>query len=166
MLDPMADRFADLTRSLGDARDLALLHDELRADPDAFGGKVVTTEACRFTQELRVDLERRGLSLASRLYAEQPQQLAARVGAYWTARQETGDEEPAGRVEVTLGSASIAGMTSSEATADELDELSVAQLRLLARNSDLPGRSRAQRFDLIAMLRASRVTGRGVVTRP
>lgn len=92
VLAPLADRFHDLSDGLGDAHDLAVLGDQLRSNPDAFGGDAIVGEAVVLADGFRQRLERRSLVVAARLYAEEPDAFAGRLGAYWAAWRRDGTE--------------------------------------------------------------------------
>ncbi len=146
VLTPLVERFADLCDGLADAARLAQLEAQLRADPDSFGGGDAVDGATAFLSVQRADLQRRCLGLGARLHGEATEAFAARIGGYWETWQRLGDEEPVGRIGVVSGAG------------DELDGLTVAQLRDLARRHDLPGRTGQRKDDLVAMLRANGLT--------
>jgi CHAD domain-containing protein len=98
LLDPLAERFHDLSDALGDAHDLAVLTDQLGDDPEAFGGHEAVAATGEVVDHHRADLERRAVSLGSRLYAEPPKRYARRMGAYWDLWHDLGDELAAGEM--------------------------------------------------------------------
>jgi CHAD domain-containing protein len=86
---PMKERRAQLktlSDVIGDENDLAefsmILHDEELLEPD-------TRETLdRVIRGRRSELHRRGRPLGERLFAEDPDRLVDRIGAYWTATHE------------------------------------------------------------------------------
>jgi hypothetical protein len=75
-----------LSDVIGDENDLAefsmILHDEELLEPD-------TRETLdRVIRGRRSELHRRGRPLGERLFAEDPDRLVDRIGAYWTATHE------------------------------------------------------------------------------
>lgn len=98
VMEPLAGRFHDLSDALGDAHDLAVLTDQLHAEPDVFGGTDAIAEACEVIEDHRSDLEHRAVSLGTRLYVEPPKRFVARMGAYWDLWHELGDELAAGEM--------------------------------------------------------------------
>lgn len=98
ILQPLSKVWHDLSDSLGDAHDLAVLADRLLGDPDAHGGADAVDAVMVVLDGHRVDLERRSVALAERLYAEKPKHFARRLGAYWSTWEEHGTERPAGEI--------------------------------------------------------------------
>lgn len=95
ILRPLAKRLHDLSDALGDSHDLVVLGpvvDELDLE-EAEITAVKTASA-----GVRTNLEDRALSLASRLYAEEPNAFVHRLSLYWEAWQD-GDELEAGEIE-------------------------------------------------------------------
>jgi hypothetical protein len=132
----------DLSDSLGDDHDLAVLIERLEADPDGFGGPDAVARAVGLAAARRADLERRAVRLGARVLVESPKAWVARMTGYWAAWEGYGDEEPAGEI----GDVTEPG--------DDLHERSRDELYALARKADLPGRSGLRREELIAHLRA------------
>lgn len=143
VLKPLIGRLHDLSDVLGDDHDLAVLVDQLRAEPHVFGGDAVVATTVQVVEVVREDLQQRALRLGPRLYAEPPEAFAARLVAYWTAWKEHGDEWAAGE---------IADLAPAD---DDLDERSVRELQAIARDVDLSGRSTMEREELIASIRAA-----------
>jgi CHAD domain-containing protein len=143
VLGPLDDRFHDLSDALGDAHDLVVIADRLRADPDRFGGEDQARAACEIADRRRRKLERRTVRLGSRLYAERPGAYVDRIGAYWAAWHEVGDEKAAG------------GIADLYPADDGLDELDLTALRDRAGEAGLPGSLAPTREDLIGDLRAN-----------
>lgn len=143
MLKPLASRLHDLSDALGDDHDLAVLADQLRADPDAFGGDRQVDAALLIINGRRADLQRRAVRLGTRLYVETPRQFSGRLAGYWDAWHTHGKEVEVGEVADLFP------------PADALDELTMAQLRERAKRIDVPGRSDMTRSDLVAAIRAT-----------
>ena len=143
VLGPLEDRFHDLSDALGDAHDLVVIADRLRAEPDRFGGTAQVEAVCDLAADRRATLERRALALGARLYAEKPARYADRMGAYWDVWHDGGDEEPAG------------GLDELFPPADELDDLDLEQLRDRAGDAALPAHLFPSRAQLIGELRAA-----------
>jgi CHAD domain-containing protein len=98
ILDPLAERLHHLSDALGDAHDLAVLSEQLRADVDAFGGERQVEAALTIVDGRRADLERRAVSVGARLYAETSKAYARRFAAYWSAWQGHGPEPRVGGI--------------------------------------------------------------------
>lgn len=96
LLDPLVRRLHDLSDALGDAHDLAVLADQLRAGVDELGGERQVAAALIVVDGRRAELERRAVSVGSRVYAEAPKAYARRFGAYWAAWQDHGPEPRVG----------------------------------------------------------------------
>ncbi|MEO1064502.1 MAG: CHAD domain-containing protein [Actinomycetota bacterium] len=143
ILAPLAQGWHDLSDALGDDHDLAVLHDQLVASPDEFGGAEEVAAVCGVLAARRADLQRRALGLGARLLAEEPAAYSGRLAAYRGIGRERGAEPLAGEI------GAIAPPS------DGLDDLTVAQLRARARAVDLPGRSGLRRDDLLGSLRAA-----------
>ena len=145
MLSPLALNFNKLSDGLGDAHDLAVLQAQLRDEPDLFGGPESAMVACEFLDDQRIDLEQRSMRLAAVLYQESPQRWAQRIGGYWNMWHQLGEEQPVGAIE------------DLHEINDDLDGLSVAQLRLMARDQNIPGRSSLRRRDLLGAIRVNQL---------
>ncbi len=85
VLEPLSAAFGCLSDTLGDAHDLAVLKDQLLAEPKAFGGREMVESAGAFLDRHRVGLEQQSAALAARLYAEEPKRFVDRLAAYWFA---------------------------------------------------------------------------------
>jgi CHAD domain-containing protein len=143
ILEPLEDRFHDLSDALGDAHDLVVICERLRASPDRFGGQRQVRAACGLAEKRRDQLERRATRLGVRLYAERPKAYNDRMGAYWRLWQDAGAEKPVG------------GLTDLFPPADGLDALDLEQLRDRAGEAALPARLHPAKADLIGELRAA-----------
>lgn len=85
LVEPWADRLNDLSDLLGDDHDLAVLLDEVRSDPDAYGGAAVVDGIRVLVLGRRNDLQRRALALGARVTAEDPDAVVDRLGLWWEA---------------------------------------------------------------------------------
>lgn len=90
ILGPLGATFGHLSDTLGDAHDLAVLKDQLLAEPEAFGGQEMVEAAVVFLDRHRVGLERQSTALAARLYADEPKRFVDRLAAHWLAWDESG----------------------------------------------------------------------------
>jgi CHAD domain-containing protein len=143
VLEPLEDRFHDLSDALGDAHDLVVITDRLHAEPDRFGGPAQVDAVCDLADRRRATLERRATGLGARLYAEKPGRYADRIGAYWQVWHEVGDEEAVG------------GLDELFPPGDELDGLDLEELRDRAGGAALPARLYPSKGALIGELRAA-----------
>lgn len=91
-LDPLSVIFGRLSDALGDAHDLAVLRDQLRAEPDAFGGQEMVDSAAVFFDWHRVRLEQHSTALADQVYTEKPKRFVGRLAAYWVRWDRHDDE--------------------------------------------------------------------------
>jgi CHAD domain-containing protein len=143
ILEPLRDRFHDLSDALGDAHDLVVIGERLRASPDRFGGRTQVRAAGGLADAERRKLERRAMRLGLRLYAEKPKAHANRMGTYWRAWHESGDEKPTG------------GLADLFPPSDDLDATDMDQLRDRAGEAALPAHLYPTKADLIGELRAA-----------
>lgn len=146
ILDPLDDRFHDLSDALGDAHDLVVICERLRGDPERFGGQGPVRAACELAEARRADLEKRAARLGARLYAEAPKAYTTRMRTYWQVWKDAGTEE------------SVSGLADLFPPADDLDDLDLEQLRDRAGEAALPARLYPTRHDLIGDLRAAGAT--------
>lgn len=96
LLGPAAAAFSDLSDTLGDAHDLTVLADTLRAAPTDHGGVEVVEAACVVADGMRAHLQRRAVGLGARLYVEPADAFVERVLGYVEVWHRHGDELPAG----------------------------------------------------------------------
>lgn len=143
LLEPLADRFHDLSDVLGDAHDLAVLWDQLSEAPDEFGGEEQVATAGVLVDGCRADLERRAVSAGTRLYAESPKRFVGRLGTYWEAADQLGEELPAGEIGEVYK------------PFDGYAELTVDDLRDRVGALGVAGRWAMDRAELVATLRAA-----------
>lgn len=142
VLTPLALNFNKLSDGLGDAHDLAVLQAQLRDEPDTFGGPESAMAVHHFLDDQRIDLEQASMRLAAAVYQESPQRWSQRIGGYWNMWHELGEEQPVGAIK------------DLHEINDDLGALSVSQLRLMAREQNIPGRSSLrQRRDLLGAIR-------------
>lgn len=100
VLGPMANSLRDVSHALGDAHDLALMVDQV----ESAEVKDETRRAFRVVaMGYMKELEQRAVGLARRLYVEEPDAFAGRLGAYWRLWNE-GDELETGHIEVVMES--------------------------------------------------------------
>lgn len=140
ILSPLADAFHDLSDSLGDAHDLAIL-EELVAGFD----HVDDDERATFGMlagDRRRELETRALALGSRLYVEKPKRFGARIGAYLAVWE----ERP------PMAGGEIDDLYPVD---DDLDGEPLRVLYERAKALDLAGRSTMDRDELEAAVRAA-----------
>lgn len=99
LLGPLAATLHDLSDTLGDDHDLAVLSEQLLADPGAHGGDDEVAAAMIVMDGQRADLQRRAISAGVRLYGERPTAFVDRIGAYWTAWRQHGPERATGEID-------------------------------------------------------------------
>lgn len=142
LLGVQSDLLHDLADALGDDHDLAVLAADLRGDPAAWGGTDVVDAALMLVEGTRRDLQRRAVAVGARVHAEDPEatgdRFVALLQAWWTH----GPERPSGE------------LAEIHPPDDDLGDRTAGQLRDLARERDLPGRSAMDRATLLAALRA------------
>lgn len=173
VLTPLAGAFENLVEGLGDGNDLAVLQRLVTAEPDAFGGPEVVEPVAALLDEHHRRLRTAAVSSAGRLYAERPRAFARRLGGYWELWHTEGPERAIGPLAAPEAepepATEPAAITQPEPApesalpdgdvdeisedADEFDGLTVAQLRVLARQAGLVGHSRSRRDVLLAELR-------------
>ncbi|MDX1690939.1 MAG: CHAD domain-containing protein [Acidimicrobiia bacterium] len=112
MLRPYRRRLHDLSDALGDAHDLALIAEAVRADEDL---PPAERDALGVMADgRRADLEDRAVRLGARLYVEDPDRLVDRFEGYWDAAS-LGPERPAGEIADLFdgGDAEAAGVVAA-----------------------------------------------------
>jgi CHAD domain-containing protein len=97
VLKATASELSDLADLLGDDHDLAVLRASLHADPDRFGGEVVTDTTTAFIDRRRATLQREAASLGRRVYADRPKAIERRVTRWYDAAVEDSVGGRAGR---------------------------------------------------------------------
>jgi CHAD domain-containing protein len=139
VLEPLAGRLHDLSDTLGDTHDLAVLVETVGGlDADRDQAEAVAAAA----RGRMVDLEDRAIRLGARLFVEAPDDFVSRMAGYWEAWQD-GPERPVGE----LGERYPAD--------DDLGDLTFDELYRLARTNELVHRSLMSRDELEATLRAA-----------
>jgi CHAD domain-containing protein len=98
VLGPLRKRFHDLSDTLGDDHDLAVLVAALRESPQEHGGEEAARAMVLLAEARRADLRERAHRLGARLYLESPCAFAARLAGYRDAWLEHGPELPAGEM--------------------------------------------------------------------
>jgi CHAD domain-containing protein len=143
ILRPLARRLHDLSDALGDAHDLTVLHDQMVAwDHDRTDNEIEAVEI--LIRGRKKDLEERAESLGMRLYAEKPDAFANRIEGYWAAWQRTAPSK-AGELEDLFP------------PEDALVDQTMEELRALAADAGISGRSAMNRDELESSLRAAGV---------
>lgn len=143
VLDPLASVLHDLSDVLGDDHDLAVLGEQLAAEPDEFGGPDEVDAARMLLDGRRADLQRRAVKLGARLYVEEPGVFAERLRGYWQVWHDHGDELEAGEIE-DLADAD-----------DALEDRTKAELYRRAQQLEIDGRSYMRRRELMSAVRAA-----------
>lgn len=78
---------AQLADLLGQHHDLVVFESTLRAEPETFGAPATLAALLRLAERRRGALAHRAQGLGRRVFAESPQALTRRLGAYWQAWQ-------------------------------------------------------------------------------
>lgn len=92
VLEPLADRYHDLSDLLGDAHDLVVLVEHLNRDPKRYGGRDAVNAVAEAGERLQRELESRALGLGRRLYVESAGAFSRRLAGYWNVRRRHGPE--------------------------------------------------------------------------
>lgn len=87
MLEVQGAAANTLGKMLGDDHDLAVLRETLEREAQHFGVGGQLQHIVDLIEKRRSELQNAAHPLGERLYAEKPQQLVARFGAYWSAWQ-------------------------------------------------------------------------------
>lgn len=88
-LESRAEQLKQVADALGDDHDLAVMTQLMQDEPERFGVPQTREALQRCIEQRRAQLQQHALRLGRRLYAEQPEALVARIGAYWRiARKE------------------------------------------------------------------------------
>jgi len=98
VLEPLIDQLDRMSDALGDNNDLAVLVEQLRADPDRFGGRDVVSAATSVIAVHRVILQQRALRSGATIYAESPAAFGRRIHAYWRTTRARGQERTLGGI--------------------------------------------------------------------
>ena len=92
-------RLDELAEALGDDHDLAVLSALLHSEPDMFGGSAYVDHVHRLADRTAADLQAGAFRLGATLYSESPKAFGRRLGSYWQAWHELGDEQPVGALD-------------------------------------------------------------------
>jgi CHAD domain-containing protein len=92
-------RLDELAEALGDDHDLAVLSSLLHSEPDMFGGSPYVDRVHLLADRTAADLQARAYRLGATLYCESPKAFGRRLGRYWQAWHELGDEQPVGALD-------------------------------------------------------------------
>lgn len=99
LLDVRREAAHDLSDLLGDDHDLAVLRRTLSDRPDAYGGREGVRVLVGVLDRQRAEYQARARPLGAKLFAETPDDLVSRFGAYFDAwRREPAEPRPVGRV--------------------------------------------------------------------
>lgn len=82
-LGELADETHKLADFLGDDHDLAMLRERILEEREAFPTDASHKALLALLERCRAGLQEKGLTLAQRLYEEQPAVFTARLGHYW-----------------------------------------------------------------------------------
>ena len=99
LLPPLGRQLHDLSDTLGDDHDLAVLSEQLLSEPVAFGGDDEVASTMLVVDGQRADLQRRAVRAGARLHAEKPRAFVRRLGAYWEAWHRHGPELATGEID-------------------------------------------------------------------
>lgn len=81
----LEERAHELSRSLGDDHDLAVLRQTLEVDPAAYGLDATREPLFSIIAHRREELRAQSLFLAGKLYSVRPRDFADRIATYWKA---------------------------------------------------------------------------------
>jgi len=84
----------ELTDLLGDDHDLAVLRQDLVAEPDRYGGVRPVAALCALLDRRRAELQAAAQPLGRRCFAEPPDAFVDRLGTYWEVVEAEGDTGP------------------------------------------------------------------------
>lgn len=94
----------ELTDLLGDDHDLAVLRQDLLAEPDRFGDRRTVAALCGLLDRRRAELQAAARMVGERCFAEEPDRLVARLRIYWeSAAAASGAAGPLSDPTVTPG---------------------------------------------------------------
>jgi len=112
VLGSIIGQLDDLADALGDDHDLAVLVEQLDADPERFGPPDAVAHARRLARDQQVELRSRAFRSGAVIFAEPEQAFVSRIESYWRLSVDDGPERPTG------GIATLAAL-AAESTADE-----------------------------------------------
>lgn len=143
ILRPLAKRLHDVSNALGDAHDLAILQGQMREwERDEIKDGIDAVDV--LAQGRKAELEGRALSLGMRIYTEKPTAFAKRMKGYWDGWHE-------------MAPAKAGGLADLYPPDDGLAGASLKDLRNMARDAEVDGRSSMDRAELEGSLRAAGV---------
>jgi CHAD domain-containing protein len=93
----------ELTDLLGDDHDLAVLRDDLVAEPDRYGGVEPVATLCALLDRRRAELQAAAAPLGRRCFAEPTGSFVDRVGTYWEVARSERDAGPLADATVPAG---------------------------------------------------------------
>jgi CHAD domain-containing protein len=85
ILAELANQTHELTQMLGDDHDLAVLREQVTADPDKFVGDSTLETLLALIDRRRDELQQAALPLGRRLYSDRPSAFTDRIQSYWSA---------------------------------------------------------------------------------
>jgi CYTH domain-containing protein/CHAD domain-containing protein len=97
-IGPLVERLDDLADALGDDHDLAVLVEQLDAEPARFGTAAVVEHARQLARAQQDELRRRAFRLGATVFAEADRAFVARIEAYWDLALRDGPELPTGGI--------------------------------------------------------------------
>lgn len=83
MMTTRRDQLHELSDLLGDDHDLAVLHDDLVAEPERYGGDEAVATVCALLDRRRAELQAHARPLGQRCFAEPTERFVERMEAYW-----------------------------------------------------------------------------------
>lgn len=141
ILRPLARRLHDLSDALGDAHDLAMLRGQMREwERDDISDELDAVDV--LARGRKAELEERALSLGMRIYTETPEAFTNRMEGYWDAWHE-------------MAPAKAGELAELYPPDDGLAQTSLEDLRNMARNAGVDGRSSMDRAELERSVRAA-----------
>lgn len=146
ILGPLVDEFDDVSDALGDDHDLAVITEVLDAGIEEFGGPTQVGAVLDMARSASAELRERARRRGARLLVEEPEAFTARLRGYWGLWHDLGGDRDAGDLD------DLADRADHD---DRLADLTVIELRALARDAGVSGRSSMDRAELVAAMRAA-----------
>jgi CHAD domain-containing protein len=81
------EQLHELSDLLGDDHDLAVLRQDLTAEPDRYGGEHAVATVCALLDRRRAELQEDARRLGQRCFSESTTTFVARIEAYWDAAE-------------------------------------------------------------------------------
>jgi CYTH domain-containing protein/CHAD domain-containing protein len=100
VVGPAIDALDSLGEALGEDHDLAVLVDQLDADPDRFGDSDAVEHARRLARSQQEILRSRAFRAGAAVFAESPSAFRRRMRRLWRAAERQGPELPVGGIAV------------------------------------------------------------------